>query len=54
MVVIHQNSVGSLDRDVAQEPAAGVLQCFCRERIDAPAHRSQTKIVAVCDDRGEQ
>ena len=53
-MVIDQDGVGGLDRGVAQEPAAGVLQSLGRERVDALAHSGEAEIGAVRDQSGEQ
>ena len=53
-MVIDQDRVGRLERGVAQEPSAGVLQGLGRERVDALAHGGEAEIGAVRDQRGEQ
>src|SRR3954452_3772634 len=54
VVVIDQDSVGRLERGVAQEPSAGVLQRFSGKGIDALAHGGEAKIGAVGDQSSER
>ena len=54
VMVIDQNGVGRLERGVAQEPSAGVLQRLGGEGVDALAHRGETEVGAVPDQGGEQ
>ena len=54
VMVIDQNGVGRLERGVAQEPSAGVLQRLGGEAVDALAHRGETEVGAVRDQGGEQ
>ena len=53
MMVIDQGGVRRLDRGVAQEPAAGVLQGVGGERVDTLAHGGEAEIGAVRDQGGE-
>ena len=54
MVVIDQDGVGRLERGVAQEPPAGVLQRRSGEAVDALAHGGEAEVGAVRDQSGEQ
>lgn len=39
MMMVDQDRIGGLERGIAQEPSAGVLQRIGGERVDALAHR---------------
>ena len=54
MMVIDQDGVGRLERGLAQEPPAGVLQRRCSEAVDALAHGGEAEVGAVRDQGGEQ
>ena len=54
VMVIDQDGVGRLERGVAQEPSAGVLQRLGGERVDALAHGGEAEIGAMRDQGGEQ
>ena len=53
-MVIDQDRVGRLQRRLAQEPAAGVLQRFGGDGVDALAHGGKAEIGAMGDQGGEQ
>ena len=55
VMIIDQDRVGRLQRRLAQEPPAGVLQQrLGGDRVDALAHGGKAKIGAVGDQGGEQ
>ena len=49
VVVIDHDGVGCLERGVAQEPSAGVLQGVGGECVDTLAHRGEAEIGAMRD-----
>ena len=54
VMVIDQGGIGGLERGVAQEPSAGVLQGFGGECVDALAHGGEAEIGAMRDQGREQ
>jgi hypothetical protein len=52
--MVDQDRVGRLERRLAQEPAAGVLQLLGGDGIDALRHGGQAEVGAVGDQAGQQ
>ena len=54
MVVVDQDRVGRLERGLAHEPAADVLQRLGGDAVDTLGHGGKAEIGAVGDQGGEQ
>jgi hypothetical protein len=54
VMMVDQDGIGGLERGVAQEPSAGVLQRIGGERVDALAHGGEAEIGAMRDQGREQ